>query len=447
MDCVKRQAGCGLAEAPPRRSGCWALITAAILKSMVWVPGLVSAPAMALDVHGEISGRSEYTDNSRRTSANKEDDVIHTPQLDLSVVQKDRLLDIQADYRLEHRKYVNKTFSDNTLLTGASRVDAQIAGDTLHWLIRHNRSETAVNTRLQNTPDNQQVTNSLSTGPRLRWAISPRNLVEASLEYESINENRSGNDSQRVMLDTHITRKLDEASSFGVRLNASDVKFQAQGGNDYRRGDFRFTYARELGERSKFDVELGGVDVNRERGRTERDWSGAFNGSFRFTPGWSADVSMSREATDQATQALGGARQFGATNNERSDISDAFVLSTARAALIRAGERLNVTWSVQVARQNYDQATRDEQRRGTALRLAYRIGPKVTLDAAGSLEVLDFEGQTGHDIQRDGDVRVSWRPGKNFKADVGVSVSSRDSPRDAVTYRERRASVGLGYDF
>lgn len=405
------------------------------------------APAHALDVHGAVRDTSEYTDNSRRVHTLKEHDWIHRPELDLSILQKGRQFDVDANYQLERRVYTNNTFSDDTLFSGAGRLSAEVIPDAVRWFVQHNRTQSVVNSQLQNTPNNQQVTNTISTGPQVRWAFSARNTLNATLQYQAINANRSSNDSGRIGLDSQLQRRLNEGSSIGLRFNASKVNFQSQFGNDYERGDLRATYVVSRGVRTKLTIEAGGVLVNRDRGKTERDWTGLLGGTYQFTDQWKANLTAKRDATDQAEQALRGARQFGEQNNQRSDISEAFVLSSVDADVTRIGARSNVTLGVSVSRRSSSASRLNEKRRGAVLAVGYRIGPTLMLDAVGRLDVVDFQDLPAHDIERNGDIRLVWQIGRSLTAQAGMSINSRDSPRTVVSYTERRASIGLGYRF
>ena len=418
----------------------WSLVTLPVLLLGV-------RPVLALDVHGGVSTHSQYTDNSRRTHTQQEHDWIHTPQIDLSVEQKNRAFEVNAGYRLEKRQYANNTFSDDTLFTGSSRLDAQVFGDTMRWFLQHNRNQSAVDTRAQNVPTNQQVTNSISSGPQFRWALTARDRVDATLQYQSINASRTSNDSARIALDAQARHQLDEQSSIGLHWNATQVNFQSQFGNDYRSEDVRLTFERDRGERAKLSVEVGGSVVNRDRGRTDRNWVGSLGANYQLSKTWAVNLNLAREATDQAQQAVQGARQFGDLNGQRSDISEAFLLNSLNASVTRTGQRLTGTLAVTASRQSFSSTPRDESRRGTSLHATYQLGPRLTVDAFGSVEVLDFQNFAGHDVQRDGQLRISWQIGRSFNANLGMGISTRDSRRANLNYSEHTGSVGVGYRF
>lgn len=425
------------------------------LPAMLWSLGLVSCIAktvFAVEVKGAVSVNSQYTDNSRKVDRHAvgeqvKSDWINSPELDLSVLEVGPLLNATADTRLERRHYAHNTFSDDTLVTGAAHLDAAVIGERLRWLLDDTRTQTSINSQLQDVPNNQQITNVLSSGPQLRWALNPRTNVSSSLRYASVNSNRTGNDSARWSLDGQGVRRLNGANSVGLKLNLTKVNFLSSNGIDNRRVDVRATYSRESGERLKLDVELGGVTIDNTGGRTSRNAVGAITGNYKFAPQWSGNLQMTRNATDQSLQSLSGSRQFGQNFTQGSDTPGTFVESEARAGVHHQGARLDGNFSLGWLHQNFLDVRRDETRRTANLRFEYRLGPRVSLDASGEVQVIDRQTFSGHDIERDAELRISWRPEQHLTLAGGVGARARESQRIISRYRERHATVSLAYRF
>ncbi len=413
----------------------------------------------ALDFSGSVGYEATYSDNLTNEE-NGISDWEHTPSLTLAASHASSSYSIEAEYRAMHRVYARDTYPDDTLVNGRTVARVALLPNTLDWSLSHSSTETAVNSRGTDTPDNSQTTSVLSTGPQARFRLDARTNLGVGASLQQVTAARSINDTLRWTANAALDRALDAATTVGLSVQHADIDYDSDFGQDYRSTDIRLTAGREQGERTRLRIEVGGVfvstddrptltgtgDIVNQGGSDDFNWTGLVSAERELTSTIQGSVTVSRRVVDSGSD-LGGGLAGGGLGG-RSDERQSFLQEQLVLSLNRASARLDTRVGLSLFRQTFDGLREDETRRRLTLGARYAVGPRLDLNASGMIEQVEFEDIEGEERRRSVALRLEWTPWRNLGVSGGVSWNDREGARrTSLTYDETNVSLGVNYGF
>ncbi len=189
--------------------------------------------AAAIDTTVGIGIGVEHSDNMARSDDNPQSDVERSLRLDLGVTGNTAQFDTELAYIFTARDFKNNLQSDDEVVDGNARILWTPLPNRFSWELTNNASDSVVNDRLADTPDNRLKRNIVSTGPNFIFALSPVDRLDAELRYVDVNveeaddaavgQTQLGSDSERKVGRLRWTHRLSTVSDLMVSTEYEDV--------------------------------------------------------------------------------------------------------------------------------------------------------------------------------------------------------------------------------
>jgi len=420
-----------LMSRPWTRQG-WALL---ILASST---GVLAQPRVDVNVGYE----AEATDNIRRESGDTRDDLIHRPFLSVGYSQQFARVDLSANYRAEARRYQRNTFDSDEVFFGASAVNVSLLQGRLMWLTDHARSETLLDRRDADRPDNRRESNTLGTGlTHLLGGASPNQLT-TSVRAELFNSNRGFDDSTRYSGALDYRRRVSAVQGVGLRASVLVVDYDEDFVPDYDRLSLLATFDREL-RRTGMDFGVGYNEVGRSGQPSRGGLALTASGYFEPSAGHRLTVSAQRELTDRSQETSRGIPEFGDERDQVGADGNVFELTRVSAGYAYSRERWTFGAELSAVDEDYDLVLRDSRRLAGRLRAGYRISPAITMDASLRVQRRKFTDDNRQDDLLALDLRWVWQVVERTSLSLAFGYQERDSDAGGRSYDERRVVFTL----
>ena len=157
-------------------------------------------PTAALEYRLGVGYTLETTDNVGRTPDNEVSDFIHIPQARFSANHVTPQFDIDANYRFQHRIYVEDLFQDRTRLTGSAALSWKALPERLRINVSNSRTEATIQTLQQDIENNRQLTTVTSVGPVLSLRPRPSDRLNLEYRFSDVTEEETASDSERQLV-------------------------------------------------------------------------------------------------------------------------------------------------------------------------------------------------------------------------------------------------------
>ena len=224
-----------------------------------------------------------------------------------TVTENTSAFQVQANGRMEYRKYEDDIFSDTTDGTLSGRANWIAIPQRLYFTVEDSLSVQSVNALSPDGPGNRQQVNVFSAGPTLLINWSPALQSQAELRYlDSDAEISDEFNSKRVAAALRTIRELSPTRRISANVQAQKVNFDDDIiARDYDRYDAFARYSHSL---AHFDL---GVDAGYSR-IAYRHAESRSEPLFRADATWNPTdrshftAAVSSQFSDTATDALTG---------------------------------------------------------------------------------------------------------------------------------------------
>lgn len=358
-----------------------------------------SAFAVRIDYSAELG--LLYSDNITLSATDPVSENVLIPRLNFEISEEGSAVQAQVSGTVEYRDYLGNEFGSEFRGTLDGTVNWVLLPERLAWDFTDNLGLYPVSLRSPDVPENLQQTNVFSTGPKLRFRISPTMQGQAELRYvDSRAEETAAFDSQRLVGALRGIYELSPTRRISANLVAQDVDFSEDLlANDFKGYSIFAGYVENMAQ-IDLDFALGYTHLNFDRGddvsgplvRAGVDWRATESSTFSLDAAW--------EYTDAASSlAEGGGLEFDADLGSEGILgAEAITPDVYQEKRIEGGyhfvsTRLSVDALVRYATYRYEELTglpsnRDET--GLGLNLAYLLRPRLTLGFVAESNYRDF---------------------------------------------------------
>ena len=126
----------------------------------VSVATFFATPAsFALEWEVDAGYEARYSTNSDQVRSDEVEQWIHTPRAAIAAIHESNVIDFEADYAGERRIYEEDEggrFDDESVVTGSGALNWHVVRDRLIVGAEHYRTESTINARNSNSPQNRQ---------------------------------------------------------------------------------------------------------------------------------------------------------------------------------------------------------------------------------------------------------------------------------------------------
>ncbi len=179
----------------------------------------------AVEITGTMNTALDYSDNVALVSHNKEADTEHTIGFAATVEEQRKNFQASANFRAQHRYYLNDTFDDETSITsGFGLINLGFVESLLDWRTSFTRTQVLNDAAADDTPNNREYRNVVQTGPVIRYQISPTLGVNLSSSYTSVeNSDEDVSDSESMDGNLGLSYLYNPRTSFSLDLSHREI--------------------------------------------------------------------------------------------------------------------------------------------------------------------------------------------------------------------------------
>lgn len=373
----------------------------------------------AININYTIEGGIEWSDNVRRDETNIKD-TMGRLMGNLDVVDESSRHDFNLGLNVEYLNYKDDTFEDETNLNLDLASVWGVVDDAFTWVLDGYYGQQSINAFEVSTPDNQQDTGFLSTGPNLIWRITNLDSFTLSYRYNDFYAERTLADYQSDLVSASLARRLNP--QIIVLLNASyeDLSYEEVVNTDFT--DERYSLALTgTSPTTQYSFEFGQVRIDFEDGSELENDIKRFNISRQLNRGNSISLLMS-ETVDNGAQAIDP------NTVSTSVVTDLFVNELVQANYEYDRGDFQVMLSYAYSNQDYvTQHELDQRIRRGSLSAAYGRMPNFRYVLDYLHNDIDFYGRP--QIDKENTVRISLE--KNLMRSLSFIVSLENFVRES----------------
>jgi hypothetical protein len=348
---------------------------------------------------------------------------------------------------LTHLTYVPRTFNDQIIgnLIGDARLN--LVPQLFFWDFTENLGEGLIDPLAALTPQNRELINYFSTGPKLLIPFSTATFLDLTARYGKVNYETSPLSSNRFSGGVGLIHDLSAATSVSFNVRDEHVDYTNTVVNsDY---DSQEAYVRfdAKGTRTTFDADVGYGRL-RERG----DSPGMVIAHGELTRKISASstigASFGHEYSDAAqsflvSQAIGGANL---NTQPVLQSGNPFTSDYATASWNFLRNRTGFGLLVTGFKDTYQQDdTLDDRRLEIDAHVSRQLTPTVGVSFIEQYLKQTFENVVGNSTQTTSDARVTWHTSRRISFFVDYSFANRHSDIPGTDFKENRLWLSIGY--
>lgn len=402
---------------------------------------LISRPIFAFDISYTASASTIYTDNSRQTQTNKQDDLIVVMSTGFTLEENQPGYTLRLAPNITYRNFTQDTFGDETRAALSSQAIWRITPSTFSWEIADNISTQIVDSTQNNTPDNQQEINEFITGPTIILRIGQLDTFNINSRYRNIHAETGDIDNERYS--THINWQHTLSSTMAYSLNYAHEKvdFDNPLSVDFYTNEvfLRIDFQRHLST-LVFDVGVNEIDRDNQE---KRDGSlTRLNWNYQITPRAAFSTAWTNEFGDRGQVIQDTAIQGGSTTT-----ANVFERTRWSSSYIRTTTFTQFSTRVFLEEQDFEGTITDQKTKGVNLDMGFDVTHATNFGVFGNYTNTKFidTASTRVDDQTRIGLRLRYQISLTLTLAGSLSRTQRDSTVATRDFDENRVIITLNY--
>jgi hypothetical protein len=278
---------------------------------------LLGTAISAAELDWSLESAIGHTDNATRVANNEISDDIGSIGGTIDLNREGSRIDARLRGAGSFRTYLDDTYDDEFLGSGAAEFRLGLVGDALIWAIDDTFGQVLSDTFEPSTPDNRENLNVFSTGPDLHLQVGRTTELLVQGRYEDASYQSSDNaDTQRVTGDIALIRRPSASVAWSLHASTSHVEYDTAGDTDYDNHEI-FVRLESTGAHQTLTADLGAGFLD---GGNQKDQAMVMRVDWtrHLTPSWHMElgaISEYRNADDQFVSGVAGGSDLGGTQD------------------------------------------------------------------------------------------------------------------------------------
>ncbi len=409
--------------------------------------------AQAARIDYEVGVSVLRSDNIGLSATDEQSETVVSPQLRFSVEQEGSTFRLNGSGQLQYLDYLDDTFDDGFRGAFAGTALWTMIPERLDWTFEDYLSRQPIDTFTAFSPGNEQQTNLFVTGPSLYFRMGQSTRGQVDLRYSnSYAEENEAFNSDRYNIAARALRELSPTRTFGLNLEATEVRYDDTPTSDYTRFDGYMSYWSEF-RTVELNVDLGYSRLEFDNRPSNDEWLPLVRTdvAWKMTQRSTLDASLSYEFSDAAENLvvtdLDATPPLDDFGNPTVPVTpDVFKQRRFELGYSFTGERLNFEVRPYYQRISYiESLAPDEESYGGYGQLTYQVRPRMTLSVLAAREDRKFENPSRKDRDFTVGVALENRFTRNWSARFELQRRERDSSEIGQDYDENAAIVSFSY--
>jgi len=406
---------------------------------------LPAIPALALDATVRAFYTGEYTTNSERVPDDELEEWVHRPGASLSLGHDGAATSANANYQVTRRIHEKSRFDDETIATGSASVMWRAIPDRLNFFANNSRTDTTIDSRGPNVPDNRQTVDFSSVGSNLILDSFSNHTINLGYTYGITNSEETQTDSSRHTGTASYVVPLSPTRQVSLQGSYSDVNFDDEFSPDYesQSGTLRYTSTTRILE---LGMSAGYQTTKRDISREDVDgFIGSFNALFNLTDVTSISFDASRSIQDNFDAGARGTTSIIDDLPDRTDTNEVFTNDRFSVGADTTLGSNQIGSSIYLSRRDYENEIEDEESRGVTFSISRSLNPSTTLSLDASREYREFEDTNRDETFSRARIRYSIDRWEALGLSFSVAYTERESDQASVEYEEWIGAVTISY--
>lgn len=406
----------------------------------------VSLAAHAVDYRATFGLGAEYTDNIRLEAFVEDEDTITTGTLDLAVDAGSGPLEAALRASLEHREYLQNSFSAQDYLGLDALLSWEQVSETLVWKVENYFDQSPVNSLQPDTPSNTEDANVFSFGPDLTLNVSPRSTALIQPRFQDFYYELSGTSNQRLAVDTRWLYRLSQTLQTGVQASYEEIAYDNPAVNP----DFDVTTLAAVlsGRRpnATYYLSLGVTKIDRDMFADQDGATGTFEWIHELAGRSRLGLSLYSTLSDSSEEFLrSSSSPDGGDSSNVQTSGDVLRNNTARLNYRHHAGTADTDLWVEARDLDYRQTLNDRKVEELGGRYEYSVTPLVNAGVDGLYRHTrqTDTGLDNKDYILGGD--IEYRLSRKLKADFNVKFQKRVSNAAISEYEGFNIFAGIEY--
>ena len=414
---------------------------------LIWGLVLLSGSAWAVETTLEVGYRLSHSDNSNRSSVDPISEWIQEPNASVSVNHEGPNISANGAYRFARTFYEENSRDEEPNHSGNVNFTWHALPSRLDFVVQNTTTMNTINSDRASSPENRQLTNTLSAGPTVLWrGFRAGDETRFNYRYTVDTNDRTDTDSVRQSVSVDYVVPLAVNRSVTTSLQYEDIDFDNDLSPDYESvsGVLRYNASGD-----DLDINLSGGYKYIDRADDFDDLEG-FTTDSSITWKLSAVSSLSfgyeRNVDDRSTQTRNGIPEFGEEFRDRTDINELFVYNDFTTTYSRSFGRTDFSLSGFYRETEYEEDIEsDEESWGGSILLSRQLTRSVSARLRGSAERIDFVDENREDDIYRYDFELNWNAGRRLRFAGGTTYEDRESDSLGADYDELVFYIGVYY--
>ncbi len=232
----------------------------------------------------------EYDDNVYRVDDNKESDEKLFFKGSAGLQKSGEWYRLSLSYSGNKSNYVNDSYRDQSVVNGQSRLLLGASNSWFSWSFSNTEQSTVIDVLNPDTTDNRSQRSIFTTGPQVRFMLSPVDTFFASYTYSQVSVGGSEADSENISTSASLSHRVSKTLSVGIQASSAVIKpdvdnlFFLEGDNEYRQ-DRGSLFLQKTIKKGSVSLSYGESKLNGVKNITEtsgNDYSLVINRKFDF---------------------------------------------------------------------------------------------------------------------------------------------------------------------
>ena len=418
------------------------------LRLVVVFATLVPTVGQCLDITVQAGYGATYTNNTQEAPEHGTGEWIQEPEVSFAATHDGTSTSLATDYNVTRQIHQRDIYGDDTIVSGVAAATWYAIPDRLTLDAENARTQTTINARGTDTPNNLQVIDTTTAGGTVMMNAFRDHRIDLSYHYALENATDTNTDSRRqygtlsYVIPTGATRRLQ------FNVSGGKVNYDSSGAVNYTSREADVEYVVES-ERVDMDMSLGYTVFDQQDQLDDiTGTTGSFDLRWRATATSTLVAAYSRSLGDGAMDVSGGGLgQFGQPGvSENSGLTQPYTAQQANLGFDTQVGHNTVTLAGYLRDQKYEDISDEDQKTaGSTIRIERHLRQELSATAYVDYSSTQFEGDSRTDHDFDAGLQLHWARWRNLSLFASTVYTRRNSDDPTAEFTEWQGSFGFVY--
>ncbi|MCK4704563.1 MAG: outer membrane beta-barrel protein [Gammaproteobacteria bacterium] len=398
-----------------------------------------------MDIKPSTSLAMEHTNNARKVTYNRENDLIMIGSVGASLNEDTGPFKLDANTSLTFMNYTQDTFDNQQYFNLNAVASWEMLKDRLDWILQDFYTQQSINSLNPDTPDNTSDTNILTFGPNIYYRISGRQSVTFKPEYRQFDYESQVIDNKQNSLDVSWNYQLFRTMNVGVRGGNSKVDYKDPLIPDNVFRNIHLTLSATRPDYN-YSADIGSTHIEKESGDSIRGITGNMRWSLNITGYSNLHTYIASDLTDANNSLLNASINPNDGDFSTEQLSSEILRNHIfRLTYQRSDAKLSSNFWLELRNQDYEFALIDREVQAAGFEFKYPLTAILSTGINTRYSNIELTDVDRLDTEYSIGGYFNYRFSRNLHGVVDLKYFDIDSSVDTADFSETSFFIGLVY--